>query len=252
LLGFLIASLFYFMSRRLKLVAIVDLLWSLGMGLGSLWIWAEYSAGNLRSHAVLVIAIFGSIRLSWHIFSDRVFPRVEDGRYAYLKSHWGDAAPRNFYFLFLAQVPVVFLFLLPVYAAMNNMTSVWRITDTSALLLAAMALLGESISDRQLRRFRACSENRGRVCDFGFWRYSRHPNYFFEWLSWWPYVLFSWGSDYFILSLAGPIFMYVFLTRISGIPHTERQALLTRGEAYRKYQETTNSFWPWLPRRNRT
>jgi steroid 5-alpha reductase family enzyme len=78
------------------------------------------------------------------------------------------------------------------------------------------------------------------------WRYSRHPTYFFEWLQWWAYVLIGHIAP---LTLLGPAVMLVFLFRLTGIPHTERQALRTRGDKYRAYQRTTSAFFPWPPRR---
>ena len=90
--------------------------------------------------------------------------------------------------------------------------------------------------------------NRGRICDVGLWRYSRHPNYFFEWLHWFAYVLLAIGSPIAWLAWAGPLVMYVFLRWISGIPYTEAQALRTRGEDYRDYQRTTPMLFPWFPK----
>ena len=79
------------------------------------------------------------------------------------------------------------------------------------------------------------------VCNGGLWRYSRHPNYFFEWLHWWAYVC-SCRQLPWAVSLIGPLLMYVFLRYPDGIPHTERASLARRGEAYRQYQNTTNLF----------
>jgi steroid 5-alpha reductase family enzyme len=82
------------------------------------------------------------------------------------------------------------------------------------------------------------------VCRAGLWRYSRHPNYFFEWVHWWAYVLIGHAAP---LTLLGPAAMLLFLFRVTGIPYTERQALKSRGEQYREYQRTTSRFVPWPP-----
>jgi steroid 5-alpha reductase family enzyme len=113
-------------------------------------------------------------------------------------------------------------------------------------VLWAGAVLGETVADRQLAGFRADPANRGAVCRRGLWRLSRHPNYFFEWVQWWAYVLIGRGAP---LTLIGPAAMLVFLFRVTGIPYTERQALRSRGEAYREYQRATSAFVPWPPRR---
>jgi steroid 5-alpha reductase family enzyme len=104
------------------------------------------------------------------------------------------------------------------------------------------------LADRQLTRFRADPANKRKTCRRGLWRYSRHPNYFFEWLLWTSYVPLSWGSPIFALSLLGPGLLFLFLTRVSGIPPTEAQALASRGDDYRAYQRTTSAFFPWFPR----
>ena len=97
--------------------------------------------------------------------------------------------------------------------------------------------------------FREDPGNRGKTCRNGLWAWSRHPNYFFEWLHWFTYVLLAVGSHTFLLSLAGPVVMLVFLDRVSGIPWTEAQALRSRGEDYRRYQQEVSAFFPWPPRR---
>jgi len=91
--------------------------------------------------------------------------------------------------------------------------------------------------------------NRGAVCRSGLWKYSRHPNYFFEWVHWWVYVLIGRAAP---LTLLGPLAMLLFLFRVTGIPYTERQAVKTRGDAYRAYQASTSAFVPWPPRKGRT
>ncbi len=110
---------------------------------------------------------------------------------------------------------------------------------------------GEAIADRQLAKFRANPANKGKTCRDGLWRYSRHPNYFFEWLHWFAYVLLAIGSPIAWLAWAGPLVMYVFLRWISGIPYTEAQALRTRGEDYARYQRTTPMLIPWFPKEDR-
>jgi steroid 5-alpha reductase family enzyme len=116
------------------------------------------------------------------------------------------------------------------------------------LLIWIVAVSGEAMADRQLAQFRSKSWNHDRVCCDGLWRYSRHPNYFFEWLHWWAYVIMGVSSPGWLLTWIGPIGMGWALLKVTGIPWTERQALASRGEDYREYQRTTNAFFPWFPR----
>ena len=111
-----------------------------------------------------------------------------------------------------------------------------------------MALAGEALADRPLEWFKKDPKNRGRVCQVGLWRYSRHPNYFFEWLAWMAFALFALPSPLGFLSLACPALMLWFLLKVTGIPATEAQALRSKGEAYREYQQSTSAFFPWRPK----
>jgi steroid 5-alpha reductase family enzyme len=110
-------------------------------------------------------------------------------------------------------------------------------------------MLGESVADAQLNRFRANPANKGKTCRVGLWNFSRHPNYFCEWLVWVGYFVYALGSPGGWMAVYAPALMYLFLTRVTGIKATEEHALRSRGEDYRQYQRTTNAFFPWFPRR---
>jgi steroid 5-alpha reductase family enzyme len=89
------------------------------------------------------------------------------------------------------------------------------------------------------------------VCNTGLWRYSRHPNYFFEWLIWIAWFLMALGGDDWWVSLACAVAMYLLVTRFTGIPHVEAQSLRSRGDRYREYQETTSAFFLLPPKLSR-
>ena len=86
--------------------------------------------------------------------------------------------------------------------------------------------------------------NKGKVCKAGLWRYSRHPNYFFEWVHWWTYVAAGILAPGGWVTLIGPSLMLLFILKFSGIPATEERSLVNRGGAYRDYQKETNAFFP--------
>jgi steroid 5-alpha reductase family enzyme len=205
------------------------------------------SGGDPARRALVAgLAAVWALRLGLYLVRDRVLSgRGEDGRYRALREQWGGAAPRNFLFLYLGQAAVAALFIAPLAAAMRGgPLDAWAAAGAAVW---AVAVGGEWLADRQLARFRADSGTRGTVCRVGLWRYSRHPNYFFEWVHWWAYVLIGHAAP---LTLLGPAAMLLFLFRITGIPYTEQQALRSRGEAYRAYQRTTSAFVPWPPRRS--
>jgi steroid 5-alpha reductase family enzyme len=171
----------------------------------------------------------------------------EDGRYLALKEAWGPAAPRKMLWFFMFQAVAASLFSLPMLMAANN-PSPFGILDYAALVVAVIAVTGESVADHQLQRFREGPGNRGRTCRSGLWRYSRHPNYFFEWLHWFVYALFALSAPWGWLTLLAPAAMLHFILNVTGVPPTEQQALKSRGDDYRAYQRETSVFFPWFPR----
>lgn len=247
-IGIFVATAAFQIARKLKLMPIVDIIWTAGLGISALVYHTVAGLESIRSWAVLLVIVLWSFRLSFHLFRDRVFTGHEDPRYKALAEHWGSQSARNFYFLFLAQIIFIALFLFPVSIAMQNPQPLWAWTDTLAVLIGISAMLGEWIADRQLATFRANPKNKGGVCKDRLWRYSRHPNYFFEWLHWFAYLAFAVGSSSVGFALVGPIAMFIFLRFLTGVPYAEMSSLKSRGVAYRQYQSSTNAFFPWIPR----
>ncbi|MDX1508642.1 MAG: DUF1295 domain-containing protein [Woeseiaceae bacterium] len=232
---------------RTRNAGIVDVAWAFGTGLLGIWLVLGSGPGDPERKA-LIAAMAGvwSLRLGSHLAS-RVFSESEDGRYRYLRDHLGDRAQAFMFLFFQIQALWAVMFSLPMWAAAQSPAEGLAWTDAAGAAIFLLSVAGEAVSDAQLSRFRRNPENSGKVCRIGLWRYSRHPNYFFEWLHWFAYILIGLGSPYWWITVAGPIVVYFFLTRLTGIPFTEKQALRSRGEAYRRYQKTTNAFFPWPP-----
>lgn len=225
---------------------IVDVAWSGGVGLMAL-VLAFTGTGAPLSRALLAgIAGVWSFRLFAHLFTTRVWKKsAEDGRYRALREKWGVHASRNFFFFFQIQAIWVVLFALPMVPAAQNDLLQFSWAHALALVIAGSAIWGEALADLQLARFKRQANSSG-ICQEGLWRYSRHPNYFFEWMHWWAYVALAWGSPIFWLAFLGPVLMLLFLLYVTGIPYTEKQMLAKRGQAYRDYQRTTSAFIPWF------
>lgn len=245
--GFTVATVLYRVAIRMQLMALVDTLWTVGLGLAGIAFLVSQSLDSIQAYLVLVLLSIWSFRLSFHIIKDRILKGKEDPRYANLAEYWGARAEKNFLYIFMGQIPLVAVFMLPVSVAMQVPASGFRWVDLLAVSTAFIALLGEGIADRQLAKFRADPKNKGGVCQQGLWHYSRHPNYFFEWLHWWAYVFFAWGANNWWLSLVGPFAMYIFLRYVTGVPPAEKSSLKSRGDAYRQYQASTSVFFPWKP-----
>lgn len=226
----------------------VDVAWAAAIGVLAL-AWAVTGDGSVEKR-VLAVLVTGtwSVRLTRHLAVRLAGHAAEDGRYQALRAHWGSRQQIGLFAFFMAQALAAWLFSLPAWVVADDPSdalSAWVVAGVAVWLVG---LAGESLADRQLAAFRGNEQNRGKVCDTGLWRYSRHPNYFFEWLHWFAYPLIAWGAPFGWLAWLGPVVMLAFLYRISGIPHTERQALKSRGDAYRDYQRRTPAFFPGRPR----
>ncbi len=242
----LVMALVWELSRRTVNAGYVDVAWSALMAAAAVW----YSAvGYGSSLSRLLLAVLGGLwglRLALYLLV-RVLNEEEDGRYRRLRAHWG-GDQRRFFLFFQLQALAVVIFSLPFLAAGNGQLEAFWPWGAAALAVWLVALGGEWLADRQLARFRADPRQRGQVCEVGLWRYSRHPNYFFEWLHWFAYVFLALGSPLAWLAWLGPLLMFVSLNWISGVPFVEQQALASRGERYRDYQRRVSRFFPWFPR----
>ena len=119
----------------------------------------------------------------------------------------------------------------------------------AALWIVAASL--ERVADRQLQRFKADPANKGRTLRTGLWRYSRHPNYFFQWLTWVAYALVALEAPYGWIGLIAPAIMLYLILFVTGVPAAEESSLRSRGEEYRRYQRETSAFVPWFRREAR-
>lgn len=248
--AFLLFCVLWIVQMIKRDAGVVDIGWTLGVG--TMAVYAAITGEGWLSRRILLGAMSGiwALRLACYIFKDRVLNDYEDSRYQRLRAHWGAGANRWFFLFFTSQSLLVVLFTLPFLPAAQKSTATLTLSDVAALTVWTVSMGGEWLADFQLARFRAVPENRGKVCRDGLWYWSRHPNYFFEWLHWFAYALLAVGAPAFWLSLIGPVAMWLFLMKVTGIPHVEREALAKRGEAYREYQRTTSMLIP-LPKRKK-
>ena len=259
------------LARRLRNAGIVDIVWSGGfavlvllfLGLAANhyydaklngfpeWIWQ-------RAAVFTLLVVIWSLRLAAHLFVRvKSHHPVEDVRYARLRADWGKATDRKMSAFFQLQgvlqialmTPFLFIYLNERIEAIH-FGILWRFGlgpfEWIGIALWLIALAGEALADAQLKSFRADPVNKGKVCQAGLWYYSRHPNYFFEWLIWVAYFLFACGSPWGWVSVLCPVLMGHFLVNVTGIPMTEELSVKSKGDAYRDYQRTTSAFVPWF------
>jgi len=231
----------------LRNAAIVDVGWAIGLVFLAI-IYAMHGVGYWRRTLFLIpMAMLWGLRLGLYLLFTRVTGQPEEGRYAELRRKWGSNAGLKFLLFFEAQALLCGVLSLPFLVAMHDPLKGSPDFENWGLGLWAVAFLGEIVADTQLRRFKRDPKNKGRVCNVGLWRYSRHPNYFFEFLIWASFAIVAFPAQFGYLGLISPLLILFFLFQVSGIPATERQALRSKGEAYRKCQRSTSPFIPWFP-----
>ena len=242
-----IMTVLWFVQYVRRNAGIVDVAWAFGTGVMGVW-FALCAAEGIPERAALIAALVGlwGLRLGVYL-ALRVAKESEDGRYHHLRNVLGRRVQPVMFLFFQVQALWGVMFALPMWAAAQSPSPAFAWHDWVGIAVWLVAMSGEMLADAQLSRFRRNPENRGKVCQSGLWRYSRHPNYFFEWLHWWAYVFIGVSSAWWWVTIVGLVVMYLFLTRLTGIPYTEQQALRSRGDAYRRYQSTTSVFFPLPP-----
>ncbi|MCS6806498.1 MAG: DUF1295 domain-containing protein [Acidobacteriota bacterium] len=253
LVGWLCAALImlvlWVLHLRLKNAGIVDIGWAGNYALIAL-VYAVMGDGyGPRRALVTTMAVVWGARLAAHLTA-RTIGQPEDARYQHLRQQWGGNVPLKFFFFFQFQALLNVILSTPVLLASINPRPELSPLEWLGCAVWIIAVVGESVADQQLKAFKSDPANRGKVCNIGLWRYSRHPNYFFEWLVWVALCVFAWASPYGFISIIAPALMLYFLLRVTGIPATEAQLLRSKGDAYRAYQQRTSAFVPWFPRQS--
>ena len=236
----------WLIAVRWNFYSLVDIAWAYGIGLIAL-IYGSIGEGAISRRGLLVVlATIWSLRLGTHLLLrlKGEFPE-EDRRYTKIKTSWGISAKKNFFWFFQFQAVSQPILCIPLALAAES-ASPLNVFDFLSVFICLIGVVGESTSDSQLKRFRADPKNSGQVCNVGLWRYSRHPNYFFEWIIWCGFACLGLSSSWGLISVFAPILMFFLLNFVTGVPPVEAQSLLSKGDLYRKYQSQTSRFFPWF------
>lgn len=245
----LVMFVLWLVQLRTQDAGVVDVGWAACLGAAAAFCGLTGEGDPVRRAIVGVMGAAWGFRLAFHLLFDRVLRGPEDGRYQMMREKFGARVDSVFLFFFLAQAVLVALLSAPFLIAAQDTRPSPTVVDLLGPMIWLVGLTGETIADLQLARFKRDGANRGKVCDVGLWRYSRHPNYFFEWLMWIGYATVAAGSPAGWLAWTAPALMLLFVLKLTGIPPTEARALKSRGDAYRQYQRTTSAFVPWFRKR---
>lgn len=227
--------------------AVADVAWGLAFPLSTLIYFIDHKFFAVRQYAILVLVSLWGLRLALYLYG-RAAGKPEDARYTTLRKKWG--RHHNLYMLrfYYVQALLAWVLSVPFALIMDNNADHIHAVEIFGFAVWFVGIVGESLADYQLKRFKSSSANKGKVCNEGLWYYSRHPNYFFEWAIWIGYFLLAVTSPLGWFSILSPVLMLYFLLKVTGIPYTEAHMLETKGQAFSDYKRSTSPFIP-LPKR---
>lgn len=236
-------------QRRANNGGWIDVFWTYGTGATGACVALWAGQGSARAWMVAALVLVWSLRLGTYIALRVARGGHEDTRYAELKQEWGAAYSGRMFWFMQAQAPITTLLCLAIALAASRLGGL-GVTDMIGALILITAIAGEALADRQMAAFRANPAHKGKICETGLWAWSRHPNYFFEFLVWvaYPVIAFTPGSYVWMLSLLAPLAMYGVLRFGTGVPPLEKTMLASRGDAFRDYQARVSVFLPFPPR----
>lgn len=234
--------------RFQKNASVLDIGWGIGF---IVTVWSYFFlrvADNWKMLILAVMVTVWGIRLTQHLWRRYIVAQHEDPRYTLLQENW-PVGDHSFIFLMLYSFQgILILFLsVPFLLVANGSHWDWTHWEIWGIVVWCLGVAGETLVDKQLTRFHADPDNQNKVCREGLWKYSRHPNYFFEILVWVGFALFAYPSNWGIFAFFSPIAVTFLLLKVSGVPLTEAQAIRSKGDSYREYQRTTSVLIPWFP-----
>jgi len=241
----------WWLALRVNNLGIVDIAWSYSFAPVAVFFAAVTHGDPVRRWLMAGMVVLWRVRLGTHVCMRVVSHHPgEDVRYSELRAQWKKNFKLQVLFFFQIQAVLIVVLCIPFLIVCLNPSPGQSAAEYAGALIWLVAVAGESLADSQLKRFRADPKNRGTVCRAGLWNYSRHPNYFFEWLVWVGFYVFALGSPLGCATIYCPALMLFFLLRVTGIPLTEKLSLKSKGDAYREYQRTTSAFVPWFNKKN--
>lgn len=228
----------------------VDVFWTFGTGAACVAaaLWPETAANSFRQMLVAGLSAVWSLRLGAYI-AQRVAVGPEDTRYSQLRNEWGTKFQSNMFLLVIVQAPATAILTLSVFVAGHGGEADLGFRDLLGAAVLIIAILGEGLADEQMRKFRRQGHH-GAVMDRGLWGWSRHPNYFFEWLGWlaYPVIAFDPAQPWSWATWIAPLVMFLILRFGTGVPALEKSMLESRGDKFRDYQRRVSAFFPLPPK----
>jgi len=237
----------WLVSLAVRDASIVDIFWGIGFVIIA---WVSYLAVDSSAKRSLLIAVLVTVwglRLAGYL-AWRNLGKGEDYRYQAMRKRVGPSFPLvSLFMVFWLQGLLMWIVAFPIQIGhFGELPLGW--IDLVGFGCWVVGWLFETIGDWQLARFKARPDSQGQVMDRGLWRYTRHPNYFGDFLVWWGlYLIAVAGGGWW--TIFGPVLMSILLLRVSGVTLLER-SLKKKRPCYAEYAARTSSFFPWPPKEN--
>ena len=236
----------WILSTMIRDASIVDIVWGAGCVVVAWSSWITSDADGLAALAVRVCVTVWGLRLAGYL-AWRNLGKGEDFRYQAMRRKYGARFPLiSFVTVFLLQGALMWVVSLPVQVV-HDVDPQASPVLVVGVAVWAVGLAFEVVGDLQLARFKADPASAGRVMDTGLWRYTRHPNYFGDFLVWWGIAIMALSSVASMVGVIGAVVMSVLLMRVSGVPMLEH-SMAKRRPGYVEYQRRTSAFFPRPPR----
>jgi len=239
----------WLVSIFIKNVSIVDLFWGLGFVLSAAFYFSFTEGFELRKIILISLVSVWGLRLSLYL-AWRNAGKGEDFRYREFRKKYGEKRYWWFSFFqtFLLQGILMWLISAPLLGAQfsaQNTNLNWL--DFLGIAFWIIGFIFEAGGDYQLAKFKSNPENKGKVLNTGFWKYTRHPNYFGDSAVWWGFGLICLASGSY-WPVLGSILMTALIIKVSGVALLEKSLDETK-PAYKEYVKKTSAFIPWFPKK---
>jgi steroid 5-alpha reductase family enzyme len=238
----------WMVSVKLTNASIVDPFWGLGFVLLAIYYYFNAEGDQTRKTVVLLLTSVWGLRLFGYLLF-RNAGKPEDYRYAQFRKQYGPERYWwfSFFQVFLLQGILLWLISSPLLVAQQALGRPFGMLDVLGIILWIIGFSFEAGGDYQLSKFKSDVSNKGKVLNTGFWKYTRHPNYFGDACLWWGLTIFAIaaGSYWPILS---SVLMTFLLLKVSGVALLEK-ALKKNKPEYEEYVRRTPSFFPWFPKK---
>lgn len=251
----ILQTLAFGLSLWLKRNSIADVFWGLSMALTALFANGAFIIFALKTNPLLALfipsilislmmAIWG-FRLALHIGVRFIKKKKEDLRYAKMAEGWKLYYLRSYAQVFLLQGVLMLAMMSALLVTILNPPAVNFYLITGGVLVWAFGLAFEAIADFQLAKF-VKTKKPDQIMKQGLWRYSRHPNYFGEVVSWWGIWILTLNTEFWWVALLTPVTITFLILKVSGVPLAE--AHYADNQEFQAYAKYTNRFFPWKPK----